>query len=137
MLLLLLILVHSLPFEFNTKQLPCALGIQEVKGLKMKTLPVMTVIASLLSFNAMADTTCGDYLGAFRANSLEDVYREYQNGISDMGLTDRTTYGYKFQEASTDQNDKQSKQWMFQRAYNKCNRSASSEMLSEVIKATM
>ena len=104
----------------------------------MKPLSVMTIIATLISFNVTAaDTTCGDYLGAFRANSIEDVYYEYQNGLSDMNMTDSMSYGYKFQEASTDQDDKQSKQWMLQRAYTKCSFSASSEKLSEVIKATM
>ncbi|KAE8175645.1 hypothetical protein CIT27_17515 [Photobacterium carnosum] len=106
------------------------------KGSKLKRL-LLVITVGLFSFNSIADETCGDYLGSAKSGDIKKMWSSYKSGINDIGFVDSVEYSAKFSNASTDQNDKNSMQWMMQRAYNKCLRLSPSEHLSEVIKATM
>ncbi|HCG6133856.1 TPA: hypothetical protein NJ068_004796 [Vibrio parahaemolyticus] len=100
-------------------------------------LPLLVTASLLFSHGAWADETCGDYIGSAKSGDIEKMFYSYNAGIDDIGTFDSIEYKSKFQHASTDTNDKNSKQWMMQRAYNKCLKVSPSEPLSEVIKATM
>lgn len=95
-------------------------------------------LTTILTGTAQAsDETCADFLGAIRANDIKKVFGSYMSGISDMGMVDEATYRKRFLDAPSEGGSKQGKQWMLQRAMNKCNRARLSTSLADVIKVTM
>jgi hypothetical protein len=107
---------------------------QEVGRMRLFLLVMASV---LFSHGVLADETCGDYIGSAKSGDIKRMFYSYSSGIHDIGALDSIEYNSRFQKASTDAKDKSSKQWMMQRAYNKCLKVSPSEPLSEVIKATM
>ncbi|MBY7661115.1 hypothetical protein JFJ08_10455 [Vibrio atlanticus] len=98
---------------------------------------LLVMVSILFSHGALSDETCGDYIGSAKSGDIKKMFYSYSAGINDIGVLDSIEYNSKFQKASIDANDKSSKQWMMQRAYNKCLKVSASEPLSEIIKATM